>query len=441
MRSFILPTHGLGGGADLPIPASLAIAAGTAALTVSFVVLLLAWRSPRFSASRGDRTVPAPLARMLDSTGWSLLLRALGLAFFCFMLWPTLFGPDSLINPIFGVIYVWLWVGLVPASLLFGRFYRAISPVRTLYLLLARVTGQPPSQGLREYPAWLGYWPAAIGLFAFVWLELVSPDSTYLGPLRLWMAIYLAATVVGSAVYGDRWLERADPFEVYSTLLAHLSPWGRDERGRLVWVSPLRHLSRIPAEGGLVAVVAVLLGSTAYDSWRDSATWIRFLQGSNVSPTAWGTIGLLAAIVIVGVTFAAASMATEVGGVDRGQVPRRLAHSIVPIIVGYMVAHYFSFFVQTGQLTLIQVSDPMGDGSNLFGTADWQVSYWLAQHPTILATTKVLAIVTGHVLGVIAAHDRALEILPKRHQVTGQLPLLFAMVLYTFMGLYLLFGT
>ena len=288
MSSFILPMHGLGGGGDLPIPASLAIAAGTAALTLSFVVLLLAWRTPRFGDGRGERAVPAALARILDSTGWSLLLRVLGLAFFCFMLWPTLFGPDSLINPIFGVVYVWLWVGLVPASLLFGRFYRAISPIRTLYLLLARATGQPPSQGLREYPARLGYWPAAVGLFAFVWLELVSPDSTYLGPLRLWMALYVAVMVVGSAVYGDRWLERADPFEVYSTLLAHLSPWGRDEGGHLVWVSPLRHLSRIPAEGGLVAVVAVLLGSTAYDSWRDTATWIRFLQGSNISPTDLG---------------------------------------------------------------------------------------------------------------------------------------------------------
>lgn len=123
----------------------------------------------------------------------------------------------------------------------------------------------------QEVPTWLGCWPAAIGLFAFVWLELVSPDSTYLGPLRLWIACYFAVMVVGSAVFGDRWLERADPFEVYSTLLAHLSPWGLNTAGRLVWVSPLRHLSRIPAEGGPVAVVAVLLGSTAYDSWRDSA--------------------------------------------------------------------------------------------------------------------------------------------------------------------------
>lgn len=184
----------------------------------------------------------------------------------------------------------------------------------------------------------------------------------------------------------------------------------------------------------------MLLGSTAYDSWRDTATWIRFLQGSNISSTVWGTIGLLVAVAIVGVTFAAASMATGVGGVDRRQLPRRLAHSVVPIIVGYMVAHYLSFFIQTGQLTLIQLSDPMGVGADLFGTADWEVNYWLAQHPTFLATTKVLAIVAGHVLGVIAAHDRALEVLPKKHQVTGQLPLLLAMVLYTFMGLFLLFG-
>lgn len=215
----------------------------------------------------------------------------------------------------------------------------------------------------------------------------------------------------------------------------HVDGDGQPERAQL-----RRARSRIPAEGGLVAVVAVLLGSTAYDSWRDTATWIRFLQGSNISSTVWGTIGLLVAVAIVGVTFAAASMATGVGGVDRRQLPRRLAHSVVPIIVGYMVAHYLSFFIQTGQLTLIQLSDPMGVGADLFGTADWEVNYWLAQHPTFLATTKVLAIVAGHVLGVIAAHDRALEVLPKKHQVTGQLPLLLAMVLYTFMGLFLLFG-
>jgi hypothetical protein len=127
-------------------------------------------------------------------------------------------------------------------------------------------------------------------------------------------------------------------------------------------------------------------------------------------------------------------------GVRRLELPDLFAHSVVPIIVGYMVAHYLTFFVESGQQTLIQLSDPMATGANLLGTANWQVSYWLSLHPGFLAVTKVLAVVTGHVLGVIAAHDRAVALLPRRHQLTGQLPLLFVMVFYTVSGLYLLFG-
>ena len=68
------------------------------------------------------------------------------------------------------------------------------------------------------------------------------------------------------------------------------------------------------------------------------------------------------------------------------------------------------------------------------------VNPWLSYHPTFVATVKVLAVVTGHVLGVVAAHERAVRLLPVRHQLTGQLPLLFAMVGFTVGGLYLLFA-
>ena len=48
--------------------------------------------------------------------------------------------------------------------------------------------------------------------------------------------------------------------------------------------------------------------------------------------------------------------------------------------------------------------------------------------------------VYGQVAGVVAAHDRALRVLPKGHQMTGQLAMMLVMVGYTFLGLYLLFG-
>ena len=66
------------------------------------------------------------------------------------------------------------------------------------------------------------------------------------------------------------------------------------------------------------------------------------------------------------------------------------------------------------------------------------VDIWLSLHPTVLATVKVLAIVIGHLVGVVAADDRAIAILAAHGQTAGQLPLLLAMVVSTFGGLYLL---
>lgn len=170
---FDLFAHGLGGGADLPIPPELAIAGGSAALTVSFAVLLVAWRRPRFAGNQGGRPVPTSLAAVLDGTAFALVVRVLGMVVFLFATWAAMAGQNTLINPFLGLVYVWLWVGLVPASLLFGSFFKAVSPARTIHLLLSRLTGGDPDVGLRRYPSGWGYWPAAIGVFAFVWLELV----------------------------------------------------------------------------------------------------------------------------------------------------------------------------------------------------------------------------------------------------------------------------
>ena len=438
----MISAHGLGGGSDLPIPANYAIFGGTAALVLSFAVLLLAWRSPRYTEDQSaGRRVPG-LGRVVDAMWVRVALRLSGLAYFGFGAWAAVAGPDELINPVLGMAYVLLWVGLVPLSLLFGPFYRAISPVRTIHLGLARLSRSDPETGLLTYPGWLGYWPAALGLFAFAWLELVSPDQTEVSSVRLWFALYLAFALIGGALFGDRWIERSDPFEVYSTLVGHLSPWGRDNEDHLVVRSPLRGISRLTAAPGLVGVASVLLGSTAFDSFRGSGTWIRFVQASSLDVTLLETSLLSFVCLVVAVTFSVATMMT---GVDhdkgsRSSLPGLFAASIVPIVVGYVIAHYLSYLVEYGQITLIQMSDPLGTGADLFGTAGWDVNYWLSLHPATLASIKVLAIVVGHVLGVIVAHDKAIQALPRRSHVVGQIPLLLAMVLYTFGGLYLLFG-
>jgi hypothetical protein len=433
--------HGLGGAKDLPISPELAIAGATAALVVSFTVLAVAWPTPRYDAATSGRPPPARLAGVVDSRAWRVLWRTLGFALFLYVGTAAIFGKDLVINPVFGVFYVWWWVGLVPLSLLFGPVWKAISPVRTINLAFAKISGSDPERGIFTYPERLGHWPAALGLLAFVWLELVYPYSTELGPVRLWCAAYVALMLVGGALFGTVFYERADPFEVYSTLVSRLSVWGR--RGDLLVVrSPLANLDATPVRPGLVAVVAVLFGSTAFDSFKDSTRWLQFVQDSDtVSAYVLNNLGLLGFCVGVGLVFAVGCVLTGLGDdLRRRELPDRLAHSVVPIIVGYVVAHYLSYLVLVGQLTLVQLSDPFSDGSNYLGTADLHVNLWLSYHPTFLANLKVVAVVVGHVVGVVAAHDRAIRILPPRHQLTGQLPLLFAMIAFTVGGLYLLFA-
>jgi hypothetical protein len=435
-----ISAHGLGGAKDLPIPSELAIAGAVAALVISFTVLAVAWREPRYDAATSGRPAPAWLDRLASSRALALTARVLGMAFFLYVAAAAVLGKDTLVNPFLGTFYVLLWVGIVPASLLLGPFFKAISPARTVSMLFAKVSGVPEGEGLHPYPARLGYWPAALGLFSFVWLELVYPSSTDVGPVRLWCAAYLGIMLIGSAVWGTTFLERADPFEVYSSLVAKLSIWGRRE-GVLVLRSPLANLDTLVPRPGLVAVVGVLFGSTAFDSFRESTPWLKLVQSLETSRVLPDTVALVAFSAGVALVLTVATTATGVtGDTPRRALPDLFAHSVVPIIVGYIVAHYLTYFVEYGQTTLIQLSDPFSRGDNYLGTADLQVNYWLSAHPTFLAVTKVLAVALGHVVGVVAAHDRAIKLLPPRHQLTGQLPLLFAMVGFTVGGLYLLFA-
>src|SRR3954466_8513779 len=201
--------HGIGGSKDLPIPLGLTIGGAVAALTVSFTVLAIAWRTPRYDGERTGRPAPAWLVRVVESRPWFVAWRVFGMLAFGYTVMVAVGGDDSLLNPLFGIFYVLLWVGFVPASLLLGPAYKTISPVRTINAGFARLTRGDPDQGVFTYPAWLGLWPAALGLYAFVWMELVYPFATELGPVRLWCAVYVAVMLLGGALFGSTFYANA----------------------------------------------------------------------------------------------------------------------------------------------------------------------------------------------------------------------------------------
>jgi hypothetical protein len=447
----VLLAHGLGGSSDLPVPYAYAMVGAAWALTFTFALVAFAWRQPRFDPEAPGHPLPAWVTTLVDARATRWTIAGAALVFAVWVVAAGVWGPQTQANGLLGAFYVLLWVGLVALSLAFGPVWRVVSPMRTVYLLLRRAVPQRLSRPRLSYPESWGYRPAVVGLFAFVWLELASPNSAALPWVRAWLLVYAVVLLVGAWLCGQRWLARADPFGVYSMAVSRLSPFRRSATtGQIVAGNPFDHLPSLPVRPGVVAMLAVLLGSTAFDSYSSSPTWRNFADRLSrlahgvpvtLSSSVLRTVGLLAFISVVALTFSIAARAA--GGLDREQrraLPGQLAHSLIPIVVGYIFAHYLSYLVERGQQAVIALADPFGHGWNLLGLAHLQVAYVLSQHPPVLAGIKVACVVTGHIVAVIAAHDKALRLLPSGHQLTGQLTMMLVMVGYTFTGLYLLFG-
>lgn len=404
-RGEALLAHGIGDRADLPIPLFYAYAGALAALVVSFLALGLLWADSRF---RGDRAGVTLNLRLPARP-----LRVLTLVAAAYTVGWLLLGPEAG-NAGAYLVYVLFWVGLIPASLLFGPVWRLLNPFRLL-----------PDRPRRPLPPRLGYWPAALGLLAFTWMELVAPEPAAPPTLLAFLTLYAAAQTTGTLVYGHGWLERGDPFEVYSTLAGQLAPIGRRADGTLVLRGPFDGLDAIRPAPGLVATVCVLLGSTGYDGFSTTPAWVDALQSGPLGRAGLGTAGLLAAIAAVALLYGACLwLAGRIGGA-RDLAPR-FAHSLVPIAIGYLIAHYFSLLVIEGQRAVI-----------LSLGLDAEVNPDLVS-PPVIATVQVLAIIAGHVAGVVAAHDRSVRLLPPAKAVAGQIPLFVLMLCYTLGGLTLL---
>ena len=436
--------HGIGGRSDLPIPFELAVVASAFVLVVSFVLLAFLWPRPRLGRPGAGWALPAGVARVLDSAAARWAVRLVGLAFFGYVAVAAVLGKDDALNPTAGVVYVLFWVGTVAfASALLGPVWRWVNPMRTLYLLGCSLLRHDPRSGLLPYPGGLGSWPAAAGLLGFAWLELVAPQRDTLPVLRAWFGAYFLVMLVGAVVFGSAWFDRADGFQVASQLYGRLSVLGRRGSDRR-WVlrNPLDGIAATPVLPGLAATVCVMLGSTIYDSGANSTLWIRFTQSGVLGTVAAGTLGLVGAVLLVFALYlGAVALAGSLGGDSEQlrELPALFAPSIVPIALGYAVAHYYSLLVLTGQQVVGELADPLGTGANFLGLGGRALLTGWVQ-PTFVASLQVAAIVVGHVLGVVLAHDRAVGLFPRSRAVAGQIPLLVLMVMFTVSGLLLLFA-
>jgi hypothetical protein len=452
--------HGIVGKADLPIPVWLFSWTAAIVLVVSFVALSTLWRTPQLqdghrrplarSAARGSTR--SRVAGVLDAVAG-----AIGVALFALVLYSGFDGAQvAAANFSVTFVYVIFWVGVPVLSVLFGDVFAAFNPwracARACRAALGTLGGSRRVAAPLRYPSWLGVWPAIAGVVGFAWLELVYVNRDEPSLLAALSLGYFAVMLAGMLLFGvEEWASSADGFGVYFNLLSRLSPLVRDERGRLCWRRPLSGVTGLPMRAGTVTLICAIIGTTTFDGfsnggiWRKAEPHVQSLfgdlgLGETPAQELAYSIGLLACIaLIVGVYRLGVLGVRSVGDrYDVGQLTRAFAHTLVPIAFAYVLAHYFSLLLWQGQAIGYLVSDPLGDGSNLFGTSGYQIDYQVISYATIWYV-QVAALVAGHVGGLALAHDRALTMYREPEEaVRSQYWMLAVMVAFTSFGLWLL---
>ena len=429
--------HGFGGRVDLPVPRWLFVYGAATVVVISFVALAALWPEPRLQEGKRGRLLPDGLQGILRSRAAEWTVRSVSLAVFLLVLAAALFGEnlaDLNLAPVF--VHVWFWVGLAFLHALLGNLWATLSPFDTA----ARLIGLEDAR--RDYPKWLGRWPAAVLLMAFVWMELVNPGGASPRAIGIATLVYTAITLAGMWAFGRRaWNENGEAFAVYFELLSRLAPLSRDEDGRVRLRPPLAGLPATPPRPGLVAVLMVLIGSTSFDGFSRTSLWLAWLQGSTgAARTFLSTVGLVGMVLLVGAVYALAMAGAGAASGRRWHpLAVRFAHSLVPIALAYAAAHYVSLLLLEGQAGVARLSDPFGFGWDLLGTATWAVNFSLIS-ATAIWYVQVVAIVAGHVGGVVLAHDRAVAEFPEARAVRTQYALLAVMVAFTAGGLLILSG-
>lgn len=421
---------------DLPLPLGFWVAGAGAAVALSFLVTAASPAGPR-PQHRLEVWLPA-IAKHLATAGRILAVLLLALLMAAGFL-GSRENWDRNILPV--AVWVWWWVGLAFVCALVGNLWAVIDPWATAGRWA--IGDRAPRFML---PDGIGAWPAVAGFLVFAWAELVWPSNAM--PMQLATAIlaYSLLTWAAMALFGvAAWRRHGDVFAQVFGLLGRFAPLAA--RGDRLVLRPYgAGLQTEPASASLAALVIVVLATVSFDGLAETMAWLR-LEGAAIAWLyAWGAVhvlgyagaealirtgGLLAApLVLAAAYLAAAALSARIDGRPVGETARRYALSLVPIAIGYHLAHYFSYLLVQGQDVWPLLSDPLGHGWDLFGTRGHEVDL-AAVDMRLVWLVAVGGIVVGHVAAVLVAHRSAIGL-------RGQLPILALMIAYTMLSLWIL---
>ena len=490
--------HGFAQRYDLPVPLHLYLLGAGLTVAVSFVVIGVFARQHRAVADYPRFDLLASPLRVLAHPLITGLLRGAVLLLLVLVIVAGFIGDQ---NPYRNLaptsIWVIWWVGLAYVCGLLGNIWAMVNPWNTAYRWAEALAGRPLSLGL-PWPRWLGCWPAVALFVAFVWAELVWPESDH--PARLACAAlgYSVVTWAGMALFGRHaWLRDGEAFSLVFAYLSRFScsemrvlgvrqchacgsracppslddcvdclecferaPSGERQLNLRPWAVGL--LTREPLTVSATVFVLVMLASVTFDGllatplWASTAEWMLYsdalrpalialqdVAGNAIAALSTIALGaFLLGFVLLYALFSALVRACAPpdarGSLGVREVAGLFVLSLVPIALAYHLAHYLSFLLIVGQYMIPLASDPLGRGWNLFGTRLYMVDIGIVG-ARFVWITSVIAIVAGHIVAVWLGHVMALRAFgTRRAALLSQVPMLLLMVAYTVLSLWIL---
>ena len=405
----VAAAHGLSPVYQSPLPLAVYLVGAAATVALSFVFVLA--RDVRATVIDEGHVVHVPAALRI-------VLRVIGLVAWTWIVAQAIAGgaSDAAVATLF--LWVYGWVGVAMLSALLFPAWEWIDPFATIHDILAwllraiGVRGWPVS----ELPAGLRTWPAVCGLAFFVWLELVPAISG--ATLTVVLVGYTVLTLALMAQFGrDEWRAQGETFTVWFRTLNRMAPFGVVSTARVTGEAPdaddgvlpggievaPAHVERRSFASGLlrgrwsaavVSLIAVGVASIIFDGFSQTVVFASLFGAPGLVPK---TLLLLAWLAIVVGAALWVGRTVSIGAIGAG---------LLPIAIGYLVAHYLTYLLIDGQRIVIAVSDPLQQGSDLFGTAFFQPVATILP-AGLVWTLQLSAVVGGHMVGAWAGHVTA----------------------------------
>jgi hypothetical protein len=451
--------HGFGQRYDLPLPLYLYLYGTAAVVVVTFVLVALFVRRTGGTTRRPrlDLLGYAP-GKIIAHPGVILLLKLLAAGLFVVTVAAGFIGDQ---NPYRNIaptmVWIIVWVGVAYVSAFVGDLWALINPWATIFdaaaWLYRRVGNGREFPYRLPYPAALGVWPAVILLFVFSWIELVYPTPAVPMHIACFAAGYSVLTWTGMALFGrETWMRHGEVFSVVFGTFARFAPTeGRAGPRPELILRPFGAglLDSRSASPSMTAFVLLLLSTVLYDGLLNTPEWTILENAIGARLRGPGEFELIVVrsaglvafwLLFLGAyTLIAAMMSAAATGIrSRREIAQHFASTLIPIAIGYHLAHYFVFLLVQGQYIIPLMSDPFGWGWNLFGTAGYRVDIAVIG-ARFAWYTAVAAVVAGHMISVYLAHRVAMrEFEPHRASLRAQVPLTALMVVFTFISLSIL---